>query len=330
MSRSTAITLLLLVHGLAHASAGVWATASGPLWLVTLLWTVATLGYIGTALGRRTRVLQGWWRVLLTAATLASLSLLQFTGGRVGFAGIVVDAIVLALALTTEPAPGRGVSRHPFLRRVGWTIASVGMLYVVVVLSARPVYLRWGTTPAERDMALFGDHLAPFARYRVDHGITVHASADSIWPWLVQMGQDRGGFYSHDRLERLVGDHVTNADRIHSEWQTLRVGDLVRAVQPDYLGGIFGDSVGWRVEAIDPGRAIVLAQWGAFVLVPVDARTTRLIVRTRGEGIASLGGFLLGPLSVFMFEPMHFIMQRQMLRGIKVRAEGPGQLASAP
>jgi hypothetical protein len=86
--------------------------------------------------------------------------------------------------------------------------------------------------------------------------------------------------------------------------------------------------VGWRIKAIDPGRAMVLAQWGAFVLVPVDVQHTRLIVRTRGDATVSMVGFLLGPLNVFVFEPMHFIMQRQMLRGIKVRAEGTRQPTS--
>ena len=88
-----------------------------------------------------------------------------------------------------------------------------------------------------------------------------------------------------------------------------------------------GNRVGGSMGLAD---TIVLAQWGAFVLVPVDARTTRLIIRTRGEGAASVASLLLGPLNVFVFEPMHFIMQRQMLRGIKLRAEGRGQAESAP
>jgi hypothetical protein len=118
----------------------------------------------------------------------------------------------------------------------------------------------------------------------------------------------------------MVGDHITNADRIHPEWQRRAVGDLVRATQPDYLGGRLGD-LGWRVAELDSGRAIVLENWGAFVVHPVDGRTTRLIVRTRGAGTPSLRATVLGPLSVFVMEPAHFIMQRGMLRGIRDRAE---------
>jgi hypothetical protein len=163
--------------------------------------------------------------------------------------------------------------------------------------------------------------LAVNARYRVDHGITIRAPADSVWPWLVQLGQDRGGFYSHSRLERMAGARITNAGRIHEEWQTLSIGDTVRATQADYFGGRFG-TLGWEVIGLEPGRALILRNWGAFVLQPIDSTTTRFFVRTRGKGGSSALGLMLGPLNVFVFEPAHFIMQRGMMRGIRDRAEG--------
>jgi hypothetical protein len=169
-------------------------------------------------------------------------------------------------------------------------------------------------------MVLPGDELVTDARYRVDHGVTIQAPADSVWPWLVQLGQDRGGFYSYDWLERLFGDNVHNANRIHPEWQTLRTGDRIRAAQPGYLGGKFGE-FGWKVLDVRPGRAVVLEGWGSFVLVPVNDNTTRFLIRTRGDGRPSLIGVLLGPVSVFVFEPAHFIMQRAMMFGIRDRAE---------
>ena len=70
-----------------------------------------------------------------------------------------------------------------------------------------------------------------------------------------------------------------------------------------------------------PGRAIVLEGWGAFVLVPTDQRTTRLLIRLRGPGTPSLQSVALSPLGVLGFEPAHFIMERRMLLGIKDRAE---------
>jgi hypothetical protein len=142
-----------------------------------------------------------------------------------------------------------------------------------------------------------------------------------VWPWLVQLGQDRAGFYSYSTLERAFGDRITNADRIHPEWQSIAVGDTIRATQPDYFGGRFG-TLGWRVTDVVPGRALVLEHWGSFVLLPIDSGRTRLIVRTRESGKPTMRGLLAGPFSVFVFEPAHFIMQRGMLRGIRARAEG--------
>jgi len=210
---------------------------------------------------------------------------------------------------------------HPRLHRIAWAMGLVVMAYAIAVVAFRPVYERWGTTPSERVAQLPGDDLAPDdARYRVDHAITINAPASAVWPWLVQLGQDRGGFYSYAWLERLVGDRIQNADRIHPEWQTIERGDLVRATQPDYLGGRFGD-LGWRVQDVVPGRAIILENWGAFVVEPIDSSTSRLLVRQRGAGTPSFSGVVFGPLNVFIFEPAHFIMERKMMLRLKALAE---------
>lgn len=165
------------------------------------------------------------------------------------------------------------------------------------------------------------DDVVPGARYRMDHAITIVAPADSVWPWLAQLGQDRGGFYSYDWLERALGDDIRNADRIHPEWQERRVGDLLRAAQPDYLGGRLGRDLGWRIVQWAPPRAMVLEWWGAFVVRPRPDGTTRLHIRLRGAGRPSFAGVVVGPVNLLVFEPAHFIMERGMLRGIKARAE---------
>jgi hypothetical protein len=177
-------------------------------------------------------------------------------------------------------------------------------------------------------MPVIGDPPLGESHYRIDHAITINAPADSVWPWLVQIGQDRGGFYSYDWLERAFGADIHNSDRIVPEWQERRVGDLVRVVQPAYLGGILGDSLGWNIDDIEPGRAIVLHGWGAFVLSPTGPNTTRMHIRTRGAGVPTLSGVALTPVGLLVFEPAHFIMERAMLRGIKARAEKA--VASAP
>jgi hypothetical protein len=152
--------------------------------------------------------------------------------------------------------------------------------------------------------------------------VRINAPSEIVWPWLVQMGQDRGGFYSYDWLERAFGDDIHNADRIVPEWQRLEVGDLVRAVQPSFLGGVLGREVGWRVVRIEPGHALVLRNWGSFVVHRLDDHTSILHVRTRGDGRPSLAAVPFAPIGLLLFEPAHFIMERGMLLGIKERAEG--------
>jgi hypothetical protein len=323
----------MILHGFAHASIGVWTAADGTRESVNLLWAVAIVGFIATGFGfLRVPVLRTHWKPTLITATVASMLLLILYGGIIGLLGIPVDLVMVFLAfdvmqrqvdnaIEVAETVHAGGLEHPMLHRLGWTLATVVLLYVTAVVVIRPVYLRWGTTPAERVATLPGDDMVKSSRYRVDHGITIKAPADSVWPWLLQLGQDRGGFYSYAKLERMIGDKVTNAESINPAWQQLSVGDTVRATQPDYFGGRFG-TLGWRVTDIVPGRALVLENWGAFVLQPVDSTTTRFFVRTRGEGKPSVMTFLLGPVNVFVFEPAHFIMQRGMLRGVRDRAEG--------
>jgi hypothetical protein len=181
--------------------------------------------------------------------------------------------------------------------------------------------------PQERRAELPGDDLLTRdAQYRIDHAITIHGDPRTIWPRLVQLGQDRGGFYSYDWLERAVGDQIRNADRIEPSWQYRAVGDTVLATQRDYLGGRLG-TLGWEVTGVEPYRVLALERWGNFVLWPVDSATARLILRTRGAPHLTWTAFVLAPFNVFVFEPMHFVMERAMLRGIRSRAE---RLAAAP
>jgi hypothetical protein len=135
----------------------------------------------------------------------------------------------------------------------------------------------------------------------------------------VQLGQDRAGFYSYDWLERVFGADVHNIKEIRGEWQDRRVGDFVRATQPNYLGGVFGTDVGWTVTHVEPGRALVLRNWGAFVLRPVGANQTRFIVRTTVGDPAT--PVWMAAIDMMAFELPHFIMQRKMMLQIKQLAE---------
>jgi hypothetical protein len=267
------------------------------------------------------------WRSFAATASLASLGLFVLFWDRVLMIGAAIDAVIL---LDCMPfAHGIlvrriGVPVHPAHRRLAKTLSLIvaGLaIYLSTLILLRPWHMRWGASAVERTMPLPGDAVTTGAPYRIDHAVTIHAPADSVWPWLAQIGQDRAGFYSYDWLERLIGDPIYNADHIVPEWQHIARGDLVRAAPNDHLGGIFGRDLGWRVAELVPGRALVLEGWGAFVLHPVDDSTTRLIARTRGDGRPSLGAVALAPIGLLVFEPAHFIMQRRMLLGIKERAE---------
>jgi hypothetical protein len=311
----------MIAHGLAHASAGTWATDIGGRGLVTVLWEISTIGYMAAGAGvLGVTGLHRHWRALVVVATITSLLLLGIFGHPLFVFGIVADVLLLFVAAYSwwdenaiEPAESmpRQVQR----------LFLVFILYIGLVIGLRPWYSSWGTTRSEQQMVMIGDPPLGDSHYRIDHAITIRAPVDSVWPWVVQLGQDRAGFYSYDWLERAFGADIHNANRIEPVWQNRKPGDLLRAVQPTFLGGILGDSLGWHVTQMEPGRAMVLEQWGAFVLSPIDAHTTRMHVRTRGSGVPTLSGIAITPLQLLLFEPAHFIMERGMLLGIKRRAE---------
>ena len=137
---------------------------------------------------------------------------------------------------------------------------------------------------------------------------------------------DRHHSLSYDWLERAVGDKVRNADRIHPEWQALAAGDLVRATQPDSLGGVFDPDIGWRVVRLEPQRALVLGGWGAFVLEPKNGYT-RLIVRARGAGKPNVA---LAPLGLLVFEPAHAARDQGAPSGCRPRWVMPHRAARNP
>ncbi len=97
---------------------------------------------------------------------------------------------------------------------------------------SRRWYGRWGATAAETAVALPGDELAPEATLVSTRAITIEAAVTAVWPWLVQLGQGRGGLYSYQRLENLVGCDIHNAAQILPEYQVLVPGDQVRLGPP--------------------------------------------------------------------------------------------------
>lgn len=207
-------------------------------------------------------------------------------------------------------------------RALGWTLIVVGTVAYVYAALIRPWHLHWGATDAEVAGILPGDELVPEAVGITTRAVTVNAPPEAIWPWLAQLGQAKGGFYSYEVIENLLGCKIANAGAVVPEWQQVRPGDLVKmSPSPDAPPA-------YVVASVEPGRAMVLGHhvglnpdpaspWSdtwQFVIVPLDGQRSRLIVRSRsGASTPAINRAL---------EPGVFIMEQKMLRGIKERAEG--------
>lgn len=200
---------------------------------------------------------------------------------------------------------------------------------------------RWGASDAELKNSFLGDELLSEPRWMWTHAVTVKAPVDRVWPWLVQIGQGRSGFYSYEYLENLVGCNIHNANSIIPELQNLKVGDGIK---------LHPKAPPMPVALIAPHRALVLhakdytpedestgpakpktentfsTSWG-FYTDKTDDNTTRLISRFKVDYIPTLrnklgyGAFTVGSIG--------FVMDRKMLIGIKKRAEAIAKQSTA-
>ncbi len=199
----------------------------------------------------------------------------------------------------------------------------------------------WGARPNDPHRPLPGDDLVPAPEIEHTRGISIAAPPSDVWPWLVQLGQGRGGLYSYDGLENLAGCDIHSVDEIIPELQSLKVGDIVSLRK--------GDMPAFLVHALDPGRSMVLVardpvsgtaahadptvplsvdETWAFVLEPDGPGASRLVTRSRRR--------TRGPAADRLFwnavEVMSLPMERKMLLGIRGRAErmaGSSRAASA-
>jgi hypothetical protein len=280
----------------------------------------AGMGMLGS------HVLRPFQDRLMLIGLAASVLALSLGWNDSSWWGLSIDAMIAGgyvaarniglLAVPVGPPP-TGIRLALLRLREGVALALVA--YVAFAAFVWPWHRQWGTTPAERRLELPGDRSNRNPNYELMHAVTIDAPPGEVWNWLVQLGQDRAGFYSYDWLERLFLADVHNVYEIRPEWQQRAAGDFLRATPPNYLGGIFGRDVGWTVSAVEPGRAMVLANWGAFVLEPYGSGQTRFYIRSSiGAPDAPVWG---AGLSFALFELPHFIMERKMMLTIKACAE---------
>jgi hypothetical protein len=185
-------------------------------------------------------------------------------------------------------------------------LAALAALYPLL---RRPI-LTWGATTEEARSRLPGDDLLEEADGVSTRAITINAPVAAVWPWVAQMGPSpRGGAYTYDWIENLLGLDMHSVDRVLPEFQHPEVGDTI-ALGPNRM----------RIERVDPRHMLAWrsedGNWvWAFVLAESDG-TTRLISRNRYRLPT-----LAARLGMLPMEPGSLIMERRMLRGIKERAE---------
>jgi hypothetical protein len=207
--------------------------------------------------------------------------------------------------------------------RVGATVLTgLATSYAAFV---RPHHLRWGATDAEVARRWPGDDLVPAPFSRAVRAVTVEVPAWKVWPWIMQVGRDRGGFYSYTLLENLVGADIHNVERLLPDLADRRPGETVWMGPPEKFGG----QARMVVQEVAPGHAMVLVQppdaerlargepvehgvW-SFVVDPTADGSTRLVMvsltaRPRAVDLA-------------FWEPAHFVMERKMMLTIKRLAE---------
>ncbi|MCE5289803.1 MAG: SRPBCC family protein [Nocardiaceae bacterium] len=185
----------------------------------------------------------------------------------------------------------------------------------------------WGATEADARRELPGDGFVAEPATQTTRAITIDAPPEKIWPWIVQIGADRGGFYSYDWLENLFGLRIHTADHIVDQWQNLKVGDVVYAIR--------NRTGGWYVVDLWPEEALVLqvadlkagrptrrddpAGWEflwTFALRGLGDGRTRLLIRERVAFGKPIMSRLMAPVGW-----VSALMTRRMLLGIKRCAE---------
>lgn len=175
-----------------------------------------------------------------------------------------------------------------------------------------PIITTWGASAEEISMPMAGDDKA--FTITSTRAILINAPRAEVWKWLIQLGADRGGFYSYAFIEKAMGYKTRYQESIKPEFKTITVGDWVR-------GSIDEESsiipYNFKVLYVKPEQTLVLANWGTFLLEPINNKQTRLVIRTQVPKNSNLGPTVAN----YTIIPLHFIMERGTLIGIKARAE---------
>ena len=214
----------------------------------------------------------------------------------------------MSAALGAATGPGR----HARTLAHGAAEAASALPAMATSPLLRPGNLRWGATDEEVERVMPGDDLVRVSHFTATRAITIGAPPDDVWPWLLQVGIDRAGFYSYDLLDNLGRPSTTE---VLPRWQTLAVGDVVAPMTSPPT-----PNTSFVVQAMESQRYMVWSKpdssW-AWTLTPLAGDRTRLVTRLKQRYRANCSTALTVVLSEFG----DFVMMRKMLFGIKARAE---------
>jgi len=201
-----------------------------------------------------------------------------------------------------------------FINRILAILTLIGSVLAIYLLWARPYQLRWGATDEEVQRSMPGDELNPNPKFLATRAITIEGTPEEIWPWLLQMGYGRAGFYGYDILENIGSQYgIRSAGEILPEFQRFTVGD---SVPLSAAGGLM-------FYAIEPNQYLVWSGepgWGGFTwaLYPIDENHTRLVSRARFSHSRTTPSQLAFDLFT---EFSDHVAVRKILQGIKGRVE---------
>ena len=194
---------------------------------------------------------------------------------------------------------------------MNWKKIIIGILIALIVAVIlfqwvyRPWNLTWGTTDEEVNQAMVGDEIVESPTFVATRAIFIEAKPEEIWPWIVQMGYKRAGFYSYDFLDN---DGIPSADRIIDAYQDLEIGDQFPLAEKGYV----------LVEELEPHRYLLFVSetraftW-AWGLYETDQHQTRLVTRIHHR--------MDSKIMTLMWDGFEFFMMHKCLLGIKDRAE---------
>ena len=227
-----------------------------------------------------------------------------------------------------KPAPRSRRSLHNVMRGLLWLGIAIVIVMTLYYFFFWPWISRWGATDVELNATYPGDDLVAAPLFATTKAITIDAPPEAIWPWLVQLGVDRGGMYSYLWVENwLLRLNVTNSEETRPEWQNLAVGDFIRFTPKDFA---LNPGPGLYVKALEPNHALVgcfglenapvdcnkSSTW-QFILEPQSGDTTRLILRSNTSGSPTFSATIGAKFA----QAFQFYMERKMLITLKERAE---------